>query len=269
MRKAMLVAACVVLCAALAAAADTPGSEVPDEVDERVMLGSDLTLKELLAAGGGFSYVMVVLAVAMVAAGIYCSLECRRGRVLPETERAAVMQGLVTGDRARALEALEGKSSFFARGVRAALSRTDAAPGEACDFLRASGERDAAALRGRLAALARLAAISALVGLLGTLVGMHQAFGVAAMEVYRPLHAYAAVFKGLVVSVFAVGLATVAIAVYFVLVGRLERALADAGFAFEEVAALLGRARPGPEGGTWDVRPPSGPVPGRDKEAEA
>ncbi|MHC5053622.1 MAG: MotA/TolQ/ExbB proton channel family protein [Planctomycetota bacterium] len=231
----------------------------PDEVDERVMVGADLTLPELFRAGGGFSYVMIALSMAAAAAAVYCAIECRGGRVAPGGERAGVMELIAAGDRAGAVSALEGAPSLYARGVRAALSMKDASPEEARALLRASGEHDAAVLRGRLAMLPRIAAVSALVGVLGTLVGMHQAFGVAAMEVYRPLYAYAAVFKGLVLSVFGVGLAAVALAVYYVLVGRLERALAEAAYAFEEVALSLRRATPakGGAGSAADARPAS------------
>ncbi len=219
-----------------------------DEVDERVVLGADLTLPELFRAGGGFSYLMIVLSMAVAAAGVYCAIECRGSRVAPADEREAVMGHLTAGKSEAAVSALEGSSSLYGRGVRAALGVADASPDEARSLLRASGEHDAAVLRGRLAMLPRIAAIAGLVGVLGTLVGMQQAFGVAAMEVYRPLFAYAAVFKGLVVSVFGVGLAAVALAVYYILAGKLERALAEAAYAFEEVAATLRRSPHGTPG---------------------
>jgi len=222
---------------ALAAAA-------PDEVDERVVLGKDLTLRELFRAGGGFSYLMIILSMAFAAGGVYCGIECGAGRVSPEDERATVRKLLGSGDRAAAASALEGSNSLFGRGVRAALSMPDAVPDDMRALLRASGERDAAVLRGRLAMLPRIAAVAAMLGALGTLVGMQQAFGVASMEVYRPLYAYAAVFKGLVASIFGVGLAVVALAVYYVLAWRLERALAEAAYAFEEIASTLRQSPP-------------------------
>jgi len=222
---------------ALAAAA-------PDEVDERVMLGKDLTLRELFRAGGGFSYLMIILSMAVAAAGVYCGIECGTGRVSPEDERATVKKLLGSGDKAAVASALEGSHSLFGRGVRAALSIADAAPGDVRALLRASGERDAAVLRGRLAMLPRIAAVGAMLGALGTLVGMQQAFGVASMLVYRPLFAYAAVVKGLVASVFGVGLAAVALAAYYVLAARLERALAEAAYDFEEVACALRNSPP-------------------------
>jgi len=228
----------------LAAAVALPASGVlaaapPDEVDERVVLGKDLTLRELFRAGGGFSYLMIVLSMAVAAAGVYCGIECGTGRVSPEDERATVKKLLASGDKAAVASALEGSHSLFGRGVRAALSIADAAPDDVRALLRASGERDAAALRGRLAMLPRIAAVAAMLGVLGTLVGMQQAFGVASMQVYRPLFAYAAVFKGLVASIFGVGLAAVALTAYYVLAERLERALAEAAYAFEEVASSL------------------------------
>jgi biopolymer transport protein ExbB/TolQ len=212
------------------------------------MRGADLTLPQLFRAGGAFSYVMIALSMAVAAAAVYCAIECRSSRVAPEAERARVAELLAAGDRAGAVAALEGAPSLYARGVRRALADCDGSPVVARGFLRASGEHDAAVLRGRLAMLPRIAAVAALVGVIGTLVGMHQAFGVAAMEVYRPLFAYAAVFKGLVLSVFGVGLAAVALAVYYILAGRLERALAEAAYAFEEVGLYLRRSTPAESG---------------------
>ena len=232
----------VVLTLALAVVLPASGAlaaAAPDEVDERVMLGKDLTLREIFRAGGGFSYLMIILSMAVAAAGVYCGIECGPGRVSPEDERANVKKLLGSGDKAEVASALEGSHSLFGRGVRAALSIADAAAGDVRALLRASGERDAAVLRGRLAMLPRIAAVGAMLGVFGTLVGMQQAFGVASMQVYRPLFAYAAVFKGLVASVFGVGLAAVALAAYYVLAARLERALAGAAYDFEEIACVL------------------------------
>lgn len=204
------------------------------------MRGADLTLPELLRAGGKTSYVMLALSLAVVAAGLYCATECRRGRILPRAAHAEVMARLATRDRAGALAAVEGGGSLYARGARGALARPDGSPSEELrSLVRASGERDAAILRMLVAVPAQLGAVCALVGLFGTLVGMLQAFGIASREVYEPVLAYAAVFKALVTSLFGVGLGTVGLGLYYFLRNRLERTLAEAGFAFEEVIAAL------------------------------
>ncbi|MHC4501662.1 MAG: MotA/TolQ/ExbB proton channel family protein [Planctomycetota bacterium] len=230
-----------------------PGRHAPDEVDVRLIQGADLTFPELLRAGGRASYALLVLSLAVVAAALYCAIECRRGRILPRDLHEGVTAQLAAGDRAGALSGVEGGASLYARGAAAALSQDEGAPpDELRALLRASGERDAATLRRRLAIVPKLGALAALVGLVGTLVGMIQAFGIAARGVYEPVLADAAVFKALITGLFGVALGVVALPVYFVLSAGLARALAEAAFAFEELAAAArrGSSRPDARGAT-------------------
>jgi biopolymer transport protein ExbB len=236
---------------ALSTAAEALGAGAahsPDAVDVRLVRGADLTLRDLLRAGGPLGYALVALSMAVVAWAVYCWLEGRSASVFPRGLHAELMRRLgsrASPDRAAALAVLEGDRSLYARAARRAFELSPEAPQEAVrGVVDAAGARDASVMRGRVSHLLHFGAVAALLGLMGTAAGMLAAFAAAAREVFQPVLAHAAAAKAVVTTLLGAGVATVAVALYFVLRARLERALADAEYALAElVAASTARAR--------------------------
>ena len=237
-RTACLAIACLALLGSPAQAADS--SVAPDEVAERIVRGSDMGVVEILRAGGTLVPVLFALSAAALTLAVYLAIECRPGRVFPAALHAEVVSRLAARDWAGAMGVIEKDSSLYARAVRAALRGEERAPAE--EMLAAalaSSGRDASNLRTRTGYLAQLAAVAALVGLLGTVLGMLQAFGAGAREEFRPVLLYAAVMKAMVTSLMGIGIASFAVIAYFAIGSRLERALADAGYAIDELIRAL------------------------------
>jgi len=230
--------ACLTILAASAQAADSPLAH--DEVAERIVRGSDMGVAEIMRAGGVLVPVLFALSAAVLALAVYMAIECRPGRVFPAALHAEVVSRLAAGDRAAVLGALEKDASLYARAARVALRGEERAPAE--EMLAAalaSSGRDASHLRTRTGYLAQLAAVAALVGFLGTVLGMLQAFGAGAREEFRPVLLYAAVMKALVSSLMGIGIAAFAVAAHFAIGSRLERALADVSYAIDELVRAL------------------------------
>ena len=227
--------------ATFALAAKSVGAEAPpDDIAARLAQGADLTLLELLRAGGAFTPVMLFLSVVAVALVVYCAIEGRRKRIMSPAAHAGALERLASRDRAGATSALEGVTSLYAGAARVALSQPpDCPPDEARVRAKALAVRDAVRLRSRVNFILYVGALGALVGMVGTVTGMLQAYGVLAREEFHSSLVYVAMFRALVTSLFGTGLATVAFLAAFVLRARLERSLADAAYAVEEVVARL------------------------------
>ncbi len=228
---------------ALSAAEPAAARQVHDDIAARLAGGADLTLVELLRAGGAFTPVMILLSVALTALVVYCVIEGRRRRIVSPAAHDEACARLGSRDRAGATAALEGAASLYARAARVALSQPpDCLPEEVRARAKALAERDASYLRTRASLILYAGALAALVGMLGTVAGMLQAYGVLAREEFHSSLVYAAMFKALVTSLFGMGLAAVAFLAGFILHARLERSLADAAYAVEEI---IGRMRHG------------------------
>ncbi len=252
MRSFAFAVSALLLCAG--AAEPAAGGGAHDDIAARLAKGADLTLVELLRAGGAFTPVMILLSIAATALVVYCAFEGRRRRIVSPAVHDEVLARLGSRDRAGATAALEGLTSLYARAARVALSQpVDCMPDEVRARAKALVERDAAVLRTRVSLILYAGALAALVGLTGTVAGMLQTYGVLAREEFRSSLIYVAMFKALVTSLFGMGLAAVAFLAGFVLRARLERLLADAAYAVEEI---IGRMRHGAQTPASDGKKP-------------
>lgn len=251
MRSFALAVSALLLCAGVAEPA-VGGAH--DDIAARLAKGADLTVMELLRAGGAFTPVMILLSVAATALVVYCAFEGRRRRIVSPAAHDEACARLGSRDRAGATAALEGLTSLYARSARVALSQPpDCLPEEVRARAKALVERDAAVLRTRVSLILYVGALAALVGMLGTVAGMLQTYGVLAREEFRSSLIYVAMFKALVTSLFGMGLAAVAFLAGFILRARLERSLADAAYAVEEI---IGRMRHGTAASPADGKKP-------------
>jgi biopolymer transport protein ExbB len=183
---------------------------------------------------------VILLSVALVALVVYCAAEGRRKRIVSPAAHSEVLERLASRDRAGATAALEGQASLYGRAARLALSQPpDCPPEEARARAKALAERDACSLRTHVSFIFYAGALSALVGMVGTVAGMLQAYGVLARDEFHSSLVYVAMFKALVTSLLGMGLATGAFLAAFVLRGKLEGLLAEAAYAVEEIVARM------------------------------
>jgi biopolymer transport protein ExbB len=138
-----------------------------------------LNLLSLLARGGWFMVPLALLSLLVVALGIERVLALRENKILP---RALVLE---LGSLSRNSEGFDPRSAFricqsfpssAARVLRVMLLKAGRPQAEIENAVMEAGEREATRLQGTVSWLTLAAAVAPLIGLLGTVWGMIQAF---------------------------------------------------------------------------------------------
>ena len=139
------------------------------------------TLADIWSKGGPLMWALAGLSVIALAVVLYLLLAQRREALAPRALIIDVFSRLQTGDHAEARRLCQRRPCAFGALVLAALDVVRGAPQGARPSVSAAVETAGAHLAERIQAavdwLADIAAIAPLVGLLGTVLGMYQAFG--------------------------------------------------------------------------------------------
>ncbi len=145
------------------------------------MSEAGITLLQAWKSGGSLMWVLAGLSVLAFAVVLYLLFAQRRGALAPRSLLSDVFSKLQTGDHGEARRLCERRPCAFASIALAALDVAQRTPAGLRPDVSAAVETAGAHVAERLQAsvdwLADLAAIAPLVGLLGTVIGMYQAFG--------------------------------------------------------------------------------------------
>lgn len=145
------------------------------------MTDTGMTLLQAWQAGGALMWVLAGLSVLAFAVVLYLLFAQRRGALAPRALLSDVFSKLQTGDHGEARRLCERRPCAFSSIALAALDVAQRTPaGQRVDVTNAvetAGAHVAERLQASVDWLADLAAIAPLVGLLGTVIGMYQAFG--------------------------------------------------------------------------------------------
>lgn len=183
------------------------------------------TIGDFFSNGGTLMY--AILACSVVAFGIALEryLHLRRGRVLPAAVREAVAQvcqGRADAVAAQIAEAQAPGARVLAAGLRRRGGALPDVEKAMEDQLLREGER----LRGHIRAIHLVAALAPLLGLLGTVVGIAQAFQVVEQTgLGKPENLAAGIKVALYTTIFGLLVAIPAMVVAAHLTGRVRRLL--------------------------------------------
>ena len=162
-----------------------------------------ITLAQAWSYGGPLMWVLLGLSMIALALVLYLLVTQRREALTPRTLMSDVFVKLQSGDHG------ERRPCAFATLTLAALDAARGVPqGQRVDVSQAvetAGAHVAEQLQGAVDWLADLAAIAPLVGLLGTVLGMFQAFGGIANDVAanaKPVVLAAGVSQAIITTVF-------------------------------------------------------------------
>ena len=152
-----------------------------------VMNVTGITLADVWSKGGALMWVLAGLSVVAFAVVLYLLVAQRREVLTPRTLVSDVFSRLQAGDHGEARRLCQRRPCAFGALVLAALDAVRGAPQGTRPPVAAAVETRGAHLAERIQAsvdwLADIAAIAPLVGLLGTVIGMYQAFGGMASNV--------------------------------------------------------------------------------------
>ncbi|MBR3087205.1 MAG: MotA/TolQ/ExbB proton channel family protein [Kiritimatiellae bacterium] len=201
-----------------------------------------MSFAEAWNSGGWIMWVLLGVSVFAVMLVIYFMFAFRESAVVPRRLVASVRESILEGDDVAARRLCEGRGGAFASVATVALDCVRATSGGSDDELlrdlvRSEGSRFAESMQSQAQLLLDLSAIAPMIGLLGTTLGMLQAFGSIAQDVLlaaKPVILAQGVSKAIVTTIAGLLVAIPCMFAYAIfrrrvasLAGRLEAASAE------------------------------------------
>lgn len=208
--------------------------------------GAQMTLTQAWTYGGWLMWVLLAMSVAVVAVCLYFLATLRSRTVTPQRLRRDLPKYLVSGDPSEARRLCEDVPSPLASVLLATLDAVRNAPKADAALIskvaESEGARQADLIQGQTQWLLDIAAIAPMVGLLGTVIGMLQAFGAVAADVAaaKPTLLAEGVSKAIVTTIFGLLVAIPAMAFYAFFRRRAAKLVAELESAAAELVAILG-----------------------------
>lgn len=193
--------------------------------------------------GGILMYPIALCSVVMVAFVLERLVVLRRGRVIPRPFVTRLLEQIRQGqlDRRQALALCQENQSVVAQVCAAAIRKWGRPAVEVEQAVLDAGERATYGLRAHLRVFNAVATIAPLLGLLGTVFGMIQAFNaVAASDALgRPELLASGVAQALLTTAFGLTVAIPALLLYYVFVSRVDRLITEIDAYGVELVRLI------------------------------
>jgi biopolymer transport protein ExbB len=187
-----------------------------------------MTLWQIIKAGGEVMILLVVLSIVAMGLIVYYFLTIKQDNLIPEDFQEKVISLIEAGrfDEARKLS--EENENLIANVVIAGLSRKGREKIVVKEAIQDKGRRGIDDLRHKLSYLADVAVISPMVGLLGTVLGMIQAFNVIAFQTgaVKPILLASGISKAMVTTAAGLMIAIPAMIFYSFFRGRVQNVTA-------------------------------------------
>lgn len=181
--------------------ASTPGARMESSADR-------MSFKQIMATGGGTMYVIAALSLMTVFFIVYFAMVVRNGQVAPKALRHEIVEKVRNGELDAAAQACDYRPCALSSVALAAIEyvKNTKEPDHVMlkDVIEGEGARQSEAIQGQTQYLLDIAVIAPMLGLLGTVVGMLQAFNSVALEIAtaKPVALFAGVSKALVATAF-------------------------------------------------------------------
>lgn len=204
-----------------------------------------MDLKAMWACGGWLMYVLAVLSVLAVAFVIYFAVVLRVAVVAPAKLRREVVGSILNGNLGEARRICEESRSAFAAVALAGIEYTgklrSADPVLLKDIIQGEGGRQAESIQGQTQYLLDLSVISPMVGMLGTVFGMLNAFSAIALDMAkaRPIVLAGGVAQALVTTAFGLIVGIPAMMFYAYFRRRATHVISELEAAAEDVLTSL------------------------------
>lgn len=207
---------------------------------------ANMTLLQAWNYGGWLMWVLLVMSVIGVAICLYFLVTLRRGNVVPKRLQRDLATYLTSEDQNEARRLCEDVPSPLASVMLRTLDAVRNAPRADAELIakvaESEGAHQADLIQGQTQWLLDIATLAPLVGLLGTVIGMLQAFGAVASDVAaaKPTLLAEGVSKAIVTTIFGLLVAIPSMAFYAYFRRRAGKLVAELEGACAELVAILG-----------------------------
>lgn len=210
---------------------------------QQIFTEGRLNPRALLEAGGPVGYVIIFLSLATVALVVEHLLSIRRGSLMPAGLVEDLQRLIPARQYAQAMERCQRSSSFLGFIIAAGLQETPLGYGAVEKAMEDASIEQTARLMRKIDYLSLIGAVAPMLGLLGTVWGMIQAFAEFA-EKANPLPADFApsISEALVTTLFGLLVAIPASAAYVWFRNRIDEFVAESAILATHLTSPLKRA---------------------------
>jgi biopolymer transport protein ExbB len=166
------------------AAKAAPAASVDDE--DPPAIPRKTALRWLVDASGPFGLLIILLSVLLVGLLITSTMHLRRSVFIPDAFIAEIEQKLVAKDYGGAYELAKNEESFCGKVLAGGMARLSKGYDEAAAGMSEVAEDENMSIDHRLGYISLIGSVSPMLGLLGTVQGMVQAFNVIAASSSSP-----------------------------------------------------------------------------------
>ena len=238
------------LCTAAAQTAPAPAPAAAAAASEGGGAGAQhMTLKQMMRTGGGVMYVLAGASFLTVALIVYFFVTIRVSQVVPRFLHREIVEKIRGGNLDDVRRACEYRPCPLSSIVLAAIdytrNSTETDPELLKDVMEGEGARQADGIQGQAQYLLDIAVLSPMLGLLGTVVGMLDAFNAVALEdaVARPVQLAAGVSRALVATAFGLIVGIPAMGFYGVFRRKAAKVVSYLEVASVDVLTALSSSR--------------------------
>ena len=235
------IGALVVVVAAMTAVWMWPAAEAQNEAVVPAVEGEQLTLWTMIENGGLVLWVIFALSIGAGIMAVYFFMTITPAREVPNALYEETEKHVRRGNIEKAFETCENRDELLASVLRAGLRMAGHDRYIIQEAMESEGERGATALWQKISYLNNVGVIAPLLGLLGTVWGMMQAFGAIVLDdtQVRGLTMAYSVAQAMTTTAAGLVLAIAAMVVYFYLKGRVVKIVASVEAQASEFVDLL------------------------------
>jgi biopolymer transport protein ExbB len=214
-----------------------------------ILTEGGLNVRALLEAGGAIGYLIIALSIAMVALIVEHLLSIRRGSLMPPGFADACRQLVTASQLTQAGQLCQERPSFLSYVVGAGLQEASVGYDSVEKSMEDAAAEQAARLFRKIEYLSVIGTIAPMLGLMGTVWGMIQAFGEFSNKANPQVAEFApGISHALVTTLFGLLVAIPSLAAFAIFRNRIDEYVAETSLQAEHVLqplkqALKGRSR--------------------------
>lgn len=226
-------------------AGNAPAVHAEAAVSPPLGMQQTLTLEVMIRQGGVILWVIMGLGFIAFVLALYFLLTLTPRREAPRKLARRAQTQLLNGEVADARRMCEDRDELLANVLAAGLKMAGHDRFIIQEAMESEGERGAAMLWQRIAYLSNIGTLAPLLGLLGTVWGMMQAFSGIAFETAqaRELTMAYSVAQAMITTAAGLVVAIPVMAVYYFLKGRVVKIIAEVESQAAELLDLIAKAR--------------------------